>query len=471
MKTSSINIKYIRDAHVRFDGSYHLSEGVMCKQLVNSSPYGLLKIEDAAERIFNGNRIKRVYISNKEYGLPFLSSSDILCTDLDNVKYASRRYTSSIEDMTLGEGWTLITRSGTIGNCAYTNKQHAQKLASEDVIRLIPNNILKGGYVYAYLASKYGYAMLTQGTFGGVIQHIEPDFVGSIPIPKLPENFQSEVDDLVKESAKLRSDATELLKEAERILKSEASLKDLTPEDYDYFGPRVSGRKLAFFTKSIKEIGTTTINAFNHSKRIQLLKDSICCHTQPLKDVIENGQTFSSTGVPSVEVAEGKGIMLINQKDIFDNIVKGKWISKRGVKIENLVEYGEVIIASDGTLGENELFCRTLFANESLVGSFLSSHFIRMKTTSEVPSGYLYCWLNSDYGFRFIRSTQAGTKICHPINKILMEIPVPMIARDKMEEIDRMVREAHTMRYQANQKELKAIAMVEAEIEKWKKLK
>ena len=119
------------DAHVRFDGSYHLSEGVMCKQLVNSSPYELLKIEDAAERIFNGNRIKRVYISNKEYGLPFLSSSDILCTDLDNVKYASRRYTSSIEDMTLGEGWTLITRSGTIGNCAYTNKQHAQKLASE----------------------------------------------------------------------------------------------------------------------------------------------------------------------------------------------------------------------------------------------------------------------------------------------------------------------------------------------------
>ena len=88
--------------------------------------------------------------------------------------------------------------------------------------------------------------------------------------------------------------------------------------------------------------------------------------------------------------------------------------------------------------------------------------------TDAVPSGYLFAWLNSDYGFRFIRNTQAGTKLCRPIPKLLLEIPVPIIAKDKMEEIDRMVREAHTMRYQANKKELKAIAMVEVEIEKWK---
>ena len=467
MKSSSINIKCIRDAHVRFDGSYHLSEGVMCKQLVNSSPYGLLKIEDAAERIFNGNRIKRVYISNKEYGLPFLSSSDILCTDLDNVKYASRRYTSSIEDMTLGEGWTLITRSGTIGNCAYTNKQHAQKLASEDVIRLIPNNILKGGYVYAYLASKYGYAMLTQGTFGGVIQHIEPDFVGSIPIPKLPENFQSEVDDLVKKSATLRSDATELLKEAEILLKSEASLKDLTPEDYDYFGPRTYKRQVSCFVRERKDVNVVTINAFNHSERIRNTKQMISCTTLPLKDVLLNGDVFSTGSFPRVEVKGENGVMLINQSDIFDTIIKGKYISKRNVRLSNLVEYGEVLIAGVGTLGENESFCRVIYANEGLVNQLVSGEFIRMKTNA-VPSGYLFAWLNTDYGFRFIRNTQAGTKLCRPIPKLLLEIPVPIIAKDKMEEIDRMVREAHTMRYQANQKELKAIAMVEAEIEKWK---
>lgn len=187
----------------------------------------------------------------------------------------------------------------------------------------------------------------------------------------------------------------------------------------------------------------------------------------PVKDVIENGETFSSTGAPSIEVKPHCGIMLINQKDIFDTIVTGKYISRRGVKTDNLVKYGEVLIASDGTLGENETFCRAIYANEDLEGAFISSHFIRMKSNDKVPAGYLYCWLNSDYGFRLIRRTQAGTKICHPINRMFLDIPVPILAKEDMNKIDRMVRNAHTKRHLANEKELKAIAMVEAEIEKW----
>lgn len=453
----------------RIDPSFHLNDALVYNRTLKNTPFELLPIRDVVDRVFLGNIFSRTFVT-KGNGVPYLSASDTVLQDLDTGRYLAQKQVDKLHYLMLDKDWILVTCSGTLGKITYTNDTFKDYIATHDLIRVIPSNdkSVLGGVVYAFLSGKYGNTQLTRSKFGGVVKHINADHVESVLIPKFAKDFQQEVDSLVKESAQLRSDATELLKEAEKVLKTEAGLRNLTTDDYDYFGPRMSGRELAVFTKSIKEIGTTTINAFNHSKRIQILKDSICCRTQPLKKVIENGQTFSSTGAPSVEVAEGKGIMLINQKDIFDNIVKGKWISKRGVKIENLVEYGEVIIASDGTLGENELFCRTLFANESLVGSFLSSHFIRMKTTSEVPSGYLYCWLNSDYGFRFIRNTQAGTKICHPINKLLQEIPVPMISKDKMEEIDRMVREAHTMRYQANQKELKAIAMVEAEIEKWK---
>jgi len=50
---------------------------------------------------------------------------------------------------------------------------------------------------------------------------------------------------------------------------------------------------------------------------------------------------------------------------------------------------------------------------------------------------------------------------------MLLEIPVPLIDSDSMQEIDRLVREAHTKRYQANCNERKAISMVEKEIESW----
>ena len=159
--------------------------------------------------------------------------------------------------------------------------------------------------------------------------------------------------------------------------------------------------------------------------------------------------------------------MLINQSDIFDTIIKGKYISKRGVKTNNLVEYGEVLIAGVGTLGENETFCRAIFANEDLEGQLVSGEFIRMKTNENIPSGYLFTWLNSDYGFRLLRNIQAGTKLCRPIPKLVLEIPVPIIEHDSMSEIDRLVRDAHTKRHQANQMEIKAISMVEQEIEKW----
>lgn len=336
-------------------------------------------------------------------------------------------------------------------------------------MRSLTRNILRGGLVYAYLASKYGHSLLTQGTFGAVIQHIEPAFVGSILIPSFPESFQKEVDDLIQESARLREEAADMLTEAERLLKTSANLRDLTPEDYDYFGPRGAGREVSCFVRKRKDITTTTFNAFNLSERIRKTRAAMTCTTKPLREVLLGGDTFSTGSFPRVEVKEGYGVMLINQKDIFDTIIKGKYISKRGVKTDNMVEYGEVLIAGVGTLGENETFCRVIFANEDLVGQLVSGEFIRMKVNNEIPSGYLFVWLSSEYGFRFLRSIQAGTKLCRPIPKLVLDIPVPMISPDIMNEIDQLVKNAHTKRYEANENERKAIRMVEEEIEKWNK--
>jgi hypothetical protein len=141
MKVSTVHIKDIKVTNLRIDASYHLSEGQSVKRIIGDSPYKLINIENVCKEIFYGNRAKRVYVNNRAKGIPFLSSSDILQADLENVKLASKKYTPCIEQMVLQKGWTLISRSGTIGNCAFANAKHAQKLASEDVIRLVPNNM------------------------------------------------------------------------------------------------------------------------------------------------------------------------------------------------------------------------------------------------------------------------------------------------------------------------------------------
>jgi restriction endonuclease S subunit len=468
MKIGSISISTVPNNGYRIDPSLHLSEGVSVRAKLSICPYGLVPVSKCSSKIFIGNIFSRVFVGDQEYGIPYLSASETVRADLETGRFLSKKQAAELNYLMLEKDWILITCSGTLGNVSYTNKNYCGKIATHDLIRIVPSNTtIRKGCLFAFLASKYGYFQITQSQFGGVVKHINESQTGDILVPKFPDELQKDIDELVLEAARLREEATEDLKKAEKTFKRKADLRDLVTDDYDYFGHRSNQREVSCFTRSIQDIGTTTINAFNHSERIRKLKASMTCKIIPLKDALKEGRTYGTSGLPNIEVKPGHGIMLINQKDMFDNIVKGKWISSRGSDPENVLEYGEILIACDGTLGENELFCRAVFANEDLKGSYVSSHFLRLKVNDEIPSGYLYCWLNSDYGFRLIRNTQAGTKLCHPINKLFLDIPVPIVEKNSMLEIDRLVREAHTKRHQANQKELKAISMVEQEIEKW----
>lgn len=468
MKIGSISISTVPNNGYRIDPSLHLSEGVSVRAKLSICPYGLVPVSKCSSKIFIGNIFSRVFVGDQEYGIPYLSASETVRADLETGRFLSKKQAAELNYLMVEKDWILITCSGTLGNVSYTNKNYCGKIATHDLIRIVPSNTtIRKGCLFAFLASKYGYFQITQSQFGGVVKHINESQTGDILVPKFPDDLQKDIDELVLEAARLREEATEDLKKAEKTFKRKADLRDLVTDDYDYFGHRSNQREVSCFTRSIQDIGTTTINAFNHSERIRKLKASMTCKIIPLKDALKEGRTYGTSGLPNIEVKPGHGIMLINQKDMFDNIVKGKWISSRGSDPENVLEYGEILIACDGTLGENELFCRAVFANEDLKGSYVSSHFLRLKVNDEIPSGYLYCWLNSDYGFRLIRNTQAGTKLCHPINKLFLDIPVPIVEKDSMLEIDRLVREAHTKRHQANQKELKAISMVEQEIEKW----
>ena len=421
---------------------------------------------DYVTDVYRPGIFKRIFINNPKYGLPYITAQGMMTSNpLDTAKLLSLKMTENVDPMILKNRSILVSCAGTIGNIRLIDKSMSGCIGSQDIIRVIPKSDY--GFIYAYLSCPTIYSYLQSQLYGSVVPRIEPELVRSIPMPSFLNNIKEHIHREISDSILLREEAIQLLNDAWNILRTKAGLKDLELSDYDSFGSHSANREVSCYSRNIQEIGTTTINAFNHSERIRRLIASMTCPSISLKEVLKEGRTFGTSGLPNIEVKPGHGIMLINQKDMFNNIVKGKWISSRGSDPENVLEYGEILIASDGTLGENELFCRAVFANEDLKGSYVSSHFLRLKVNDKMPAGYLFCWLNSDYGFRFIRNTQAGTKLCHPINKLFLGIPVPIIDKESMLEIDRLVREAHTKRHLANQKELKAISMVEQEIEKW----
>ena len=452
MKTARVNIHAVRSINFRTDASYHLSEGQNVQRCIAASPYPLTTIKEVSEDIFIGNRAKRVYVKDSNHGIPFLSSSDILKADLDNVKLASKKYTPEIERMSLKKGWTLISRSGTIGNCAFANAKHAQKLASEDVIRLVPNNILRGGLVYAYLASKYGHSLLTQGTFGAVIQHIEPAFVGSIAIPLFPDSFQQEVDNLVQEAARLREEASDALEYAIGFFNT------LFPVP---FKDNCLGKV------SSKEIMTSINKRFEASFHISEGKD-IDKYIKEHYEWKSLGEVCSNISRPDIfkRYYVKNGITFLGGADIFlatPDSEKRLSKTKTGNISQLAIKEGTILLPRSGTIGN------VAWAHAGHAQKLASEDVIRLLPNDILRAGYVYAFLASKYGKLLIQRYIFGSVIQHVEPPHLKLIPVPIIDQKTMDDIHDKIMLYSSAMGKAIEFEQKAIHMVEQEIEKWNK--
>ena len=450
MKTGAINYSVKTQTGLRFDASFHLSEGLVVKRQIASSPYDMLTIKDVTSEIFYGNRAKRVYVSKRENGIPFLSSSDILQADLENVKLASKKYTPCIEQMTLKKGWTLISRSGTIGNCAFANAKHAQKLASEHVIRLVPNNILRGGLVYAYLASNHGHSLLTQGTFGAVIQHIEPNFIASLPIPKFPDEFQEEVDDLIQESARLREEAADALEEAVNYFNEKYSINEKTQKT---------------FSLGLKEL-KLGFAAYNNNLEVDEFIGKYSDDAYELKN--KTSKIFAPPLFKHIYLNKDNGYPFMTGSELTQfNLRYYRWLSPRGVKDINdyVVKRGTLLLYKSGTT-DGGILGNVFIADKKLDGCCLSDHVIRVVFNEERQAYWAFAFLRSKGGVRMLQRLATGTMIPFITPERLSHILIPN-PDDNYERITTLIEKYIDLNSRSKECEDRAINMVETEIEKW----
>lgn len=467
MKVGAVESKYVYQSS-RLNSDFHLTQGVMYDRFFRSRKHKLLG--DLTLDIFCAGRSKRIYVS-RENGIPYLGNVDLNSTDpIKGCNYTSKKFWKEQKGF-IKEGMILTGRVGqnTVGSFTYAAKSIDGSIGSDNVIRIVSNGTYKNGFLYAFLASKFGFSLSRRHISGNAQPFITEDMLKNIPVPDFRQEQQIVVDKLITEAENIRFESNKILSEASQILKLETGLIDLNSSEYEHFGSHHKNRTVSTFSKRIKEISSLTINAFNYSKKVEELENRVReINHLPLFECLSDDHFFSTGSFKRLEIDSPNSIRLINQSDILNTRKNGKLIARKFVKDDRLVEYGEVIIAGVGTLAESEVFCRAIFANEELEGQLISGEFIRMKNNDKVPSGYLYVWLSSDYAFRFIRKTQSGTKLCRPIQALLKSIPVPILETKIMEDIDRMVKLAHTMQYEALIKENQAINLVEKEIESWK---
>ncbi len=398
-------------------------------------------------------RFKRIYVS-EEKGIPFLSSSEIISLRPTTENFLSRKHTKKSVSLFPQKWDVLISRSGTIGNIGLATEIFLDKALSEHAIRLRATEPDIAGYIVAFLRSRYGRPQVIQGTYGSVVDQIEPEHLERVLIPDLPPIRRIEIGRLMCKAGELRDEANRLLDEADRLLHERLNLpylKDLAP----------SRDKSAIAIIKASQLMGRLEGSFHDPVAIAAEKQLA---ELPI-EVTTIGDSRVTKEVRAItkfrqRIYVEKGIPLLNSKQLFQIDPIGLKFLAKGAHLDDLSEItldeGMVAVTCSGTIGRAQIIPRYM------KGWTSSQDSIRVISSEDMNAGYIYCWLSSDYGGCLIKRQTYGSVIVHIDREMLASVPVPLPEAIIRNEIGNLVLKANQLRDEAWRNEQTAINKLES---------
>lgn len=144
------------------------------------------------------------------------------------------------------------------------------------------------------------------------------------------------------------------------------------------------------------------------------------------------------------DCAPEHGVELITQGDMFAAEPSGRIIRRDSMARPDRhhVRRWQVLIAGAGTLGENELYGRSILADARLEGRYVGPHamVLTFREPGSDQSLFTYAFLLTATGVRSVRATSYGTKILGVRKDLLREIPVPVPQPEVRDRVAHLIR-------------------------------
>ena len=285
MKVKSIPSRWLSEEGRRFDCGPYMSGAREVREIIDSLRVPQQRLDSLTVGhnggIYNGPQFRRNYVDSPEHGVPFLTSGTIIRSDLSTLSLLRSKdaESSMLSYLQLRQGMTLISCSGTIGRTAYARPDMDGMWSSQDVMKIVPDAAkVPSGYIYAYLASKFGVPLVISQTYGAIIQHLEPHHIASLPVPRLGEAREQRVHALVEEAAHLLSDYQARVVQATSLLFRSVGLHELTSREWQAMGPDLG------FAQTFPCVNS--LRALNFNPRYKQLCEQIKQGPwKPLKDI------------------------------------------------------------------------------------------------------------------------------------------------------------------------------------------
>lgn len=463
IKYTTVKVSEILSQGIRFEATVFDVEGKRARKILDECGYELTTIcgNNGLATAYHRPRFKRIWVDKSIF--PIYQPAQILDIHPKPSGYISDLTDTDIESLRVKEGQILLTCSGTIGNTTIVSEMFKDKIFSHDLIRINPNNEIDKGYIYAYLNTKTGRTILETNNYGAVISHIEPEHLASVPIPNIDEEIKKEINGLIELSFKLRDESNNLMDEARDFLIEKLSLpnvNELNKEiytdvgDLENYNVKLSEMSLRFDSSFNKPVfKNMRKNIMSGAKKVVSLGDN-----DITKDIILAG-VFKR-----VYVEKGSGYPFLGGREITQlNPKVDKYLSKIHHKAryekELKVTENTILVTDRGTIG------KVAIVPKHFEGYAVSQNVIKIDCIDDFMAGYVYAFLSSEYGISLIKKETYGSVVDMIDDNNLRDIKIPILHEFKdMKYISDKVLEANKKRYEAYEKEEKAIDIVNKKV-------
>jgi len=461
MKVKSIPSSWISRDRLRLDCNPYMSGALEAKIRLDELPYPkdtLVSLcSNGIDGIYHAGRESRSWVEDPDLGVPFLSSSSILAADLSGLPLISKKQVKRNPKFLLNKGWTLITRSGTIGRMVYARPDMEGLACSEHVMRVVPDEAkIPPGYLYAFLSSKFGVPLVTSGTYGSIIQSIEPEHIAGLPVPRLGEEVEMRIHVEIECAANARSQAAKHKHNSGQLLLKGLGLADYTSED----------TPTTFATFDVNSSELSRFDAAFHSPTCRIASAQLAAAAPESRLLSDLARVFTP-GIFKRRYVDTPeyGYPYFSGTELFqlDATPRG-YLAKKWCGIEEYrVSTGWLLIQDAGQIGG--LIGTVVRVPPYFDGSVVSNHLMRIAVANPEVAAFLYALLTSAYGYRAIVRNAFGSSIPHLDPKHIGRLTIPWPSESLRAEVASEVLHAWKLEDVAVGREREGVALVERAIE------
>ena len=462
MKKKVIPSSWLEQQGRRLDCGPYLSGAIEARVLLQRLPVRRAELREITRGhdggIFKGALFARNYVSHPEHGVPFLSSSAMLHAEFTHAESLRRLDAMSprLAPLEIKEGMTLVSRSGTIGRMAYGRREMAGMWSSEHILKIVPaSNLVRPGYLYTFLSSRFGIPLITGFTYGAIVRHIEPEHVADLPVPLAPDAIQEEAHRLVHEAAELRTGASAELRAVIREIEEAAGLPPLNvryraaqTDTSLVKASALGGRMDGFFHSNYHQSALQPLLRLPETQRITVGEFASRVFWPPMFKRIRVED--ARYGVPFF----GTSALLRADPD------SSYLLSRRTSGFDNLfVDETMILLPASGQL--NGIIGHAVLPHGDVVGGTVTHDAIRLFSRNEETAGYLFACLASEYGRRQLKARAFGSSIPHLDEARVAGVVLPRLDDRQMKELGLRAFAVRTARHDAVTKEREARSLVE----------